>query len=96
MYDAFSKAQSEGKLTEEARAKKLSKQVPGTALGYDDDGGFGGYNGYRGNFSFSPAFHSTKNSTKSTHLNTLNNMLSFPHIHSKLVRSQNYNGIIRI
>lgn len=54
VYNAFSKAQAEGKLSDEARAKKLSKQSGGV-LGYDDDGGYGGYNGYRGNFS--PAFH---------------------------------------
>ena len=86
MYDAFSKAQAEGKLSEEARAKKLSKQnIAGGVLGYDDDGGYGGYNSYRGNFTISPAFHSTNSLTKFTHLNTLNMFLFHSFIFFKLV-----------
>lgn len=48
LLDAFSRAESEGNLTE-ARAKKGS-QYGGYAD--DDEGGYGGYGGKRGKFMF--------------------------------------------
>lgn len=63
MYDALSRVEAEGKLSEEARAKKLSKQAGGLG-GFNDDVGYGGYSGgYRGNFT---CFSFTKNFTKSS------------------------------